>query len=214
GTTWRKLTDAEELQYWEECARAAEFQTINPDDVPRTRAGIQQYFEQYRPQMAGSEVAQNMMNYLVDLGYHILPERVPSWMRRVFNWPMRRAIIATMPKWMRTLGGIPQNYSDDVIAKLIARPFLRAVSGIPRLELAVLDFTTPHTTPIVGPALMKIPAQNPVTYTPAEARKKFGRTTPFEQYQALLAKRELGQGPKPYEHNHNDALLEFEAHAG
>ncbi len=209
-----KLTDAEELQYWEECARAAEFQTINPDDVPRTRAGIQQYFEQYRPQMAGSEVAQNMMNYLVDLGYHILPERVPSWMRRVFNWPMRRAIIATMPKWMRTLGGIPQNYSDDVIAKLIARPFLRAVSGIPRLELAVLDFTTPHTTPIVGPALMKIPAQNPVTYTPAEARKKFGRTTPFEQYQALLAKRELGQGPKPYEHNHNDALLEFEAHAG
>ena len=83
---------------------------------------------------------------------------------------MRRAIIATTPKWMRTLGGIPQNYAGDVIAKLVARPFLRAVSGIPRVELAILDFTSPHTTPIVGPA--------------------------------------------PYEHNHQDALLEFESHTG
>ena len=50
--------------------------------------------------------------------------------------------------------------------------------------------------------------------SPAEAREKWGRTTPFEQYQQLVAKRALGQGPKPYEHNHSDALLEFEAHAG
>jgi uncharacterized protein (DUF2236 family) len=68
-----KLTEAEERQYWEECARAAEFQTINPDDVPRTREGIREYFENFRPDLVGSEVAQRMMDYLVDLGYHILP---------------------------------------------------------------------------------------------------------------------------------------------
>ncbi|MUM34754.1 DUF2236 domain-containing protein, partial [Mycobacterium sp. CBMA361] len=37
-------------------------------------------------------------------------------------------------------------------------------------------------------------------------------TTPFEQYQQLLTKRSLGKGPKPYEHNHQDSLLDFEAH--
>jgi hypothetical protein len=60
------------------------------------------------------EVAQRMMNYLVDLGYHILPEQLPHWMRKAFNIPMRAAIIATMPRGMRLLGGIPQNRGADV----------------------------------------------------------------------------------------------------
>lgn len=205
-----KLSEAEETRYWEECARAAEFQTINPDDVPRTREGIRAYFEGFRPDLVGSEVAQRMMDYLVDLGYHILPERVPSWLRRLFNIPMRRAIIATMPDWMRLLGGIPQRRWQDAAARAVVRPFLRLVASRPQLELAILDFTTPHTTAIVGPVLQDIPAKNPVTYTPEQARKEFDKITPFEQYAQILAKREQGAGPTPYRHNHHDALLEFD----
>ncbi len=95
----------------------------------------------------------------------------------------------------------------------MVRPFLRAIAANPRLELAILDFTTPHTTPIVGPTLLSIPAKNTVTYTPAEARAKWGKQTPFEQYAAIVAKREIGEGPTPYAHNHHDALLEFDKSA-
>ncbi len=52
-----------------------------------------------------------------------------------------------------------------------------------------------------------------MTYTPAEARAKWGKQTPFEQYAAIVAKREIGEGPTPYAHNHHDALLEFDKSA-
>ncbi|MGH3968548.1 MAG: oxygenase MpaB family protein, partial [Mycobacterium sp.] len=44
------LPAAQEAQYWAECARAAELQTFDPADVPCTREGIRQYFEEMRPQ--------------------------------------------------------------------------------------------------------------------------------------------------------------------
>ena len=209
-----KLTDAEERQYWEECARAAEFQTIDPAAVPRTREGIRRYFEDYRPELVGSEVAQNMMDYLCDLGYHILPERLPSWLRAALNRPIRWAIIATMPEWIRRLGGIPQGRFADAAARAIVRPALRLIARRPYAELAVLDFTTPHTTPILAPALLGVPAANPVTYTPEQARRTFGKQKPIDQYNAIRAQREIGQGPAPYTHNHHDALLEFEPSEG
>jgi uncharacterized protein (DUF2236 family) len=205
-----KLAAAEERQYWEECARAAEFQTINPDDVPRTREGVREYFENFRPDLVGSEVAQRMMDYLVDLGYHILPDKMPHLLRKALNIPMRAAIIATMPQWMRLLGGIPQNRFADVAARVVVRPVLKLIASNPRLEIRSLNLTTPHTTPIVGPMLMGIPARKPVTYTPAEARAKWGKVTPFEQYSQIVAARETGEGPTPYAHNHHDALLEFD----
>ena len=52
-------------QYWQECAVAAELQTCSPDDVPRTREGVQEYFEYMRPRLAGSEAAQRMMDHLL-----------------------------------------------------------------------------------------------------------------------------------------------------
>jgi ER-bound oxygenase mpaB/B'/Rubber oxygenase, catalytic domain len=43
-----KLTPDEETQYWEECARAAQFQTINIDDVPRSREQMRAYYQRMR----------------------------------------------------------------------------------------------------------------------------------------------------------------------
>src|SRR3954453_15919658 len=40
-----KLSDAEERQYWAECAVAAELQTCSPDDIPRTRAELRAYYD-------------------------------------------------------------------------------------------------------------------------------------------------------------------------
>jgi uncharacterized protein (DUF2236 family) len=208
-----KLTPEEEAQYWEECARAAEFQTINPDDVPRTRDGVAAYFEALRPELVGSEVAQNMMDFLVDLGYHILPERMPRWLRKLFNVPMRRAIIATMPRWMRKLGGFRQGPLTDYAARIVANGFFSFMCHQVGFKITFLDATTPLTTPILAPVFLGVPAKTPVTYTPAEARAKFGFSTPIEQYNSVLAKRTLGQGSTPYVKNHHDALLAFDKSA-
>ena len=75
----------EEEQYWEECARAAEFQTIDPADVPRTREGIRAYFEAYRPRLIASEVAQGMMDFLLDADAIVLPPELPAPLRRLFT---------------------------------------------------------------------------------------------------------------------------------
>ena len=49
-----RLSPEEEAQYWEECAVAAELQTCDPADVPRTREGIQAYFAGIRPSCPGA----------------------------------------------------------------------------------------------------------------------------------------------------------------
>ena len=200
-----KLTAEEEARYWQECARAAEFHTIDPDDVPRTRAGVTQYFEDFRPNLVGSEVAQNMMGYLVNLGYHVLPENTPRLVRHLLNIPLRHAIIATMPPWMRKLGGLHQNRVIDLTARFLTRPMWRYLAKRPGLEVAALDLITPLTTPILAPALLNIPAENPRSYTPDEARRKFGYPqTPVQQYRQLQQDR-----PAAYSKNHTDALLAF-----
>src|SRR5207302_2394053 len=55
-----KLSDEEERQYWAQCATAAELQTCDPGQAPRTRDGIREYFEQVRPRPAASEATQAM----------------------------------------------------------------------------------------------------------------------------------------------------------
>jgi uncharacterized protein (DUF2236 family) len=93
-----RLTEAEENQYWEECAIAAELQTCDPADVPRTREGVREYFRYMRKRIAGSEAAQQMMDYLLNV-YYVLPDAPPA-LKPLYWWinTHRWAIIATMPR--------------------------------------------------------------------------------------------------------------------
>jgi uncharacterized protein (DUF2236 family) len=50
-----RLSPGDEKQYWEACATAAELQTCDPADVPRSREGIRDYFDKERPRLAASE---------------------------------------------------------------------------------------------------------------------------------------------------------------
>ncbi|MFN6544919.1 hypothetical protein [Mycolicibacterium nivoides] len=87
---------------------------------------------------------------------------------------------------------------------------LRRATGLP----AVAEPLAPaEDYGFFGPTLLDVPARNTVTYTPAEGRAKWDRTTPFEQYAAIVAKREVGDGPTPYAHNHHDALVQFDKSA-
>lgn len=206
-----KLTPAEEEQYWEECARAAEFQTIDPADVPRTREGVRAYFAAYRPKLVGSEVAQDMMDFLLDASTTVVPDAVPAPARYLFNAVVRRGVIATMPRWMRKLGATTQSRTTDRLATAIIRPVVRVIATSPTVELYLLRLASPRTAPIVEPVLRGTAPTNPVVRDVAEARADYGVTDPRQQYAALLEARAAQAGPSPYPRHHREPLVSFPA---
>ena len=97
-----RLSADDESRYWEECAVAAELQTCEPADVPRSRDGIREYFDRMRPRLAGSEAAQSMMDHL--LHAEVMLPSAPRALRPAqlaVARVLRHATIATMPHWMR-----------------------------------------------------------------------------------------------------------------
>ena len=196
-----RLSPEEETQYWQECAVAAELQDCSPDDVPRSRQGIREYFEYMRPRLAGSDAAQRMMAHLLRAEI-MLPPTPP--LLRPANWVIARVLragtIATMPRWMRSMGGLRQSRLVDVLATLVLRVSFRTVHLSSRLELLLLQMLSPMTVPVVKPILLGVPPANPVTLTPAEARARYGYDKPAEAHLALRAKQAtkvFGEGGTP-----------------
>ena len=198
-----KLAPQEEAQYWEECAVAAELQTCSPDDVPRSREGIREYFEEMRPKLAGSEAAQSMMDHLLKAEIMLPP------MPKVFQpgaWVvgrvLRAATIATMPTWMRKMGGTPQPKVVDALVTPIMKISFRLATLNKRVELALLAFLTPSTYPVAAPALFGVPPKNPETLTIAQARERYGILPPTEEYarfKALVAEKKANREDHVFE---------------
>lgn len=204
-----RLSEAEEARYWQECAVAASFQTIDPAAIPASRDGVRAYFEQYRPQLVGSEVAQDMMDFLLNLTREILPPSLPKPVRWALNAVVRRGVVVTMPPWMRRLGGVPQ-HRGAVLVVPVLKAALRLLSTLRGSQLAVLKALSPRTLPILAPVITGVAASEPVVYTPSEARARFDMPlTPRQQYERILEQRATGEAEKPYGHHHHDALLEF-----
>ena len=184
-----KLSAEEEAQYWQECAVGAELQTCDPDDVPRTREGIREYFEYMRPRLAGSEAAQKMMNHLLNAEVMLPPmPRVLYPARWVVNKSLRAATIATMPMWMRKMGGLRQPKWVDALITPVMRITFRIGHVSRRGELIALRFLSPSTVPIVRPILLGIPPERPETLTPAQARERYGYDRPSEAHLAWRAR--------------------------
>jgi uncharacterized protein (DUF2236 family) len=192
-----KLSPEEEAQYWEECAIAAELQTVDPADVPRTREGVREYFEYMRSRIAGSEEAQEMMDFLLNVEY-ALPEAPPALRPLVFaiNQAHRMAIIATMPQWMRRMGGVPQSRLIDALITPVIRLSYRALNSSTQLKLQLLRMTSPSTLPIAAPMLLGIPPKNAETLTPAQARERYGILPPSEEYARFRAMVEAKKAAK------------------
>jgi uncharacterized protein (DUF2236 family) len=204
-----KLPVEEEARYWADCATAAHFQTIEPATVPRTRQGVSDYFEAYRPRLVGSDLARDMMNFLLDATPRFLDGVAPKVVATPISAVIRRGVIATMPPWMRELSGLKQSRATDLAVTAQIKAVIRAIAVDERVQLAILGKFSPLTVPIVAPVLHDIPATNPRTWTPAEAYAHFGIPTPREQYAEILAKRAAGAGPKPYDRQHADPVVDF-----
>jgi len=183
-----KLSPADEARYWEECAIAAELQTCDPDDVPRTREGVKQYFAAMRPRLAASELTQSTMKYLLDASSVVIDDKTASTLRPVFKslaHMMRAATIATMPLYMRELAGIYQSPAVDFAIVAPMRAAMR-ILATGKGTLALVDLITPLTRPIIEPKVRGIKPRNPITLTPTEARAQYGTLTPREIHQRIL----------------------------
>ncbi len=203
-----RLSPEEEAQYWEECAVAAELQTCDPADVPRTREGIQAYFAGIRPQLSGSPIARQAMDHLLDGGSLVSP--LPRWLAPVtwgYNRVLRAGVVSTLPRWMRELSGIRQPRLVDALVVPVLRMTFLVLHLSKRAELLVLGMISPGTVPVAAPVLLKVPPTHPDVVTPAEARERYGYDKPAEahlEWRARQHDKVFGKGEAPS----NDGLLE------
>jgi uncharacterized protein (DUF2236 family) len=197
-----KLSAEDEQRYWAECAVAAELQTCDPDDVPRTREGIQEYFAMMRPQLSGSPIARQAMDHLLD-GAALVSTLPRPFAPLVWigNTILRAGVVATLPSWMRELGGIRQPKAvDAVVAPLLKLTFAVMRRSPARVQLQVLRRLSPATVPVVAPVLLRVPPQRPEVLTPAEARDRYGYARPAQAHLDWRAKqhqRVFGEGRAP-----------------
>jgi uncharacterized protein (DUF2236 family) len=185
-----KLTADEEARYWHECATAAELQTCGPDEVPRSRDGIRAYFEQMRPQLSGSPIARQAMHHLANGAALISPlPRYLAPLTWVTNRVLHAGVVATMPTWMRRIGGLRQiRLTDAAVAPMLRVAFAALHASPPRIRLAVLGLLSPASVPVVAPVLLGIPPRDPVVTTPSEARERYSYDKPAEAHLPWRAK--------------------------
>ena len=79
---------------------AAELQTCKTSDVPRSRDEVREYFAEVRPRLCTSERANRAMHYLLRT-----PRAQGKTKFATFSRLVAPATIATLPGWMRTMGG-------------------------------------------------------------------------------------------------------------
>jgi uncharacterized protein (DUF2236 family) len=161
------LTKAEESRYWAESRIAAELQTCKPSDVPSSRDEVRQYFADVRGKLCTSEHADRAMHYLLwtprDRGIRL-------WAGSRLLAP---AAIATLPKWMRHMGGFDQPVAVDAAVTQMARAAVRAMSaGDSRLMLAAARGLVPKTAEVLAKHLEAGPPRAACTVTPSEVRER------------------------------------------
>ncbi|MCW2756012.1 MAG: hypothetical protein JWQ32_3423 [Marmoricola sp.] len=198
-----KLSEAEERQYWAGCAVAAELQTCSVEDIPRDRDELRAYYEAMKPQLIGSGIAQKAMHHLLDASV-MLPQmpRILAPVNWVVGRVLRAATIATMPRWMRDMGGIRQSRAIDVAVVPVMRIAFLLANVNTRVKLELLGFLSPMTRPVVAPIFYDVAPTNPVVRTPAQARAMYGYETPADAHSDLRqrqAARVFAEGVAPSE---------------
>lgn len=210
-----KLTEDEERQYWAECAVAAQLQTINPDQVPRTREEVRAFFEEWRPRLAASEAAQDMIGFILPMK-HALPPDMPVWKKAGYLptcWMLRKAVISTLPKHMRDMAGVRQGPLADALVRLPTKAFHEVVARSDNAWLALVNTLLPDLVPLGGPARFGVPPLSDKIWAVREAQAAFGVDIPAEAHPDLRAKqyaRVFREGRKASD----EGLVESQSHIG
>lgn len=189
-----KLSPEEEEQYWAECRRAAEFQTIDPDTVPRNRKEMREYYERMRPILAATEETQDIVHHLLDASAFLMDDLSAVYrpFKSITRELIKKTTIATMPRWLRRMAGVQQSALTDAAAILGSKAVLKVSSMLPeRQQLFILKRVSPGAAKVLKPILLGKPPINAEVLEPEEAFKKAGFKLPREQYQNHLKVRPI-----------------------
>jgi len=208
------LSVEDEDQYWAECAIAAEMQTCDPAAVPRNREEVRAYFEEWRPRLAASEAAQKMMKHLLNGVDDVLSDEGIIGLGKPFaNGLLRAGVIATLPHYIRDMGGVRQSAATDSAVTLALRGVMRTIAASIPIQRYLLSMLAPKTQGIIEPYWNGIEPTNPKVWTPAEAREHFGFVRPSEAHLDFREKqyqRVFGEGLAPSD----EGLLESQVLLG
>ena len=210
-----QLSQEEENRFWLECREIAKLQTIDPDKVPTSREAVHEYFEAWRPRLAASEAAQDMINFILPI--HVaLPPSTPYWQKQALR-PMtallRKAVIATYPKYMRDLAGLHQSTAVDAAVIPAVKAMHSLLASNEQLLIGFMRWLAPAAVDIAAPAILGIPPLSDRTWEVREAQKAFGFDIPAEAHQDVRAKqrdRVFTKGEKPSD----EGLIESEKYIG
>jgi len=210
-----RLTPEEEDQYWAECREIAKLQTIDPDTVPTSREEVHAYFEDWRPRLAASEAAQDMINFILPVDI-ALPVDMPAWQKTALKpvtGLIRKAVIATYPKYMRDMAGLHQSAAVDAAVIAPMKAFHKMLEVDLQLRLAFMNWLAPQAVPVGAPAILGIPPISDKVWDVREAQAHFGFDLPAEAHPDFRAKqrdRVFNKGLKPLE----DGLEESQKYIG
>ncbi len=210
-----RLTEAEELQFWAEMKEIAKLQTIDPDAVPTTRAEVHQYFEDWRPRLAASEGAQDMIHFIMPLDV-ALPPTLARWKKALLApavWTMSKGVIATYPKYMRDMANLQQGPLLDAYARVANKGLHILLNKSLNARLMLFGMLAPAAVEVAAPAILGIPPKSDRIWEVREAQAHFGFQPPALAHHDIRAKqkdRVFKKGLKP-----SDAgLEESQAHIG
>ncbi|MEU6374992.1 oxygenase MpaB family protein [Streptomyces sp. NPDC046909] len=196
-----KLTAQEETEYWEACALAAELQTCSPDDLPRSRDGIREYFARMRPRLSASPIARQAMNHLLKTELVFPP--LPRWAKPIavaVARTQRAATLATLPRWMREMAGIRQSRLVDALIVPVMKVSFALAHLNPTVELRLLGMLSPSSVAVVAPIKLGIRPRTEEVLTPEEARTRHGFAKPAEahlEFRARQSARVFADGEAP-----------------
>ncbi|GAB4002743.1 hypothetical protein GCM10028772_04450 [Nocardioides ultimimeridianus] len=210
-----KLTEDEENRFWAEMKEVAKLQTIDPDLVPTSREAVHRYFEEWRPRLAASEGAQDMIKFILPIDV-ALPVDSPAWLKAALKPAivlLTKAVISTYPKHMRDMAGLRQGRLTDAAVRLPVKAMHSFLNSNLSVRLLFMDFIAPQAVPVAAPAILGIPPVSDKVWEVREAQAHFGFDVPAEAHRDLRDRqheRVFAKGEKPSD----EGLVESQAHIG
>ncbi|GED98672.1 oxygenase MpaB family protein [Gordonia crocea] len=162
-----RLSDEEVARYWAESRIAAELQTCDPADIPADRDEVRAYFERVRPGLCVTERAFRGMHYL------LRSDGNANLRLRIGSRLMAPAVIATLPRWMREVGGFDQPGLVDAAWKPMVKAAVRATAHPAVAQRAILPLSPMTSAALAAHRAAGVP-DNPVVVTPSQGRERYG----------------------------------------
>lgn len=162
------LSPEDEARYWADCVIAAELQTCDPARVPDSRDGVRAYFEEQRPRLCWTENSDRLARQILYPPSSTTNTIVAQLARR-----LTPAVIATLPKWMRSLSGLDQSAAVDAAITPVTKALMAAATPLPA-RLRLVDQAAPSVAAVWRNALTGQPPLRDTIVTPTDARQLFG----------------------------------------